>query len=70
MNNKCIIGFQRYIQALRKMVPSAAKTSTLQSAYALCSANESDNEPSGQGTWSTNGTGNGLLGHNQSHSLH
>lgn len=54
---------QRYIQALRNMVAvphHAAKTASLQSAYALCSA-ESDTEANAVGTWSTQATTNDVV---------
>nr|CAG4641935.1 EOG090X0AW0 [Eurycercus lamellatus] len=47
---------QRYIQALKKMVPNVTKTGTLQSTYALCDG-ESDNDKAANnagGTWNTN----------------
>jgi len=43
---------QRYIQALRKMVPNVTKPSALQSAYAMCDG-ESDTDMINGGTWST-----------------
>ena len=48
-----IVGsIQRYIQALRKMVPNVTKPSALQSAYAMCDG-ESDTDMINGGTWST-----------------
>lgn len=54
---QCLFLFfiQRYIQALRKMVPNVTKPSALQSAYALCDG-ESDTDMINGGTWSTMAT--------------